>query len=200
MNTLVALEKMCKINAGLVLSRKEARTGDNVFKAYKALTLKSFEDGWINNEHLDDFSSQEEIDSRYLSEVGDIIIRLSSPYTAIHITDNFSGLVIPSLFAIIKVKDSSIDPKYLSFILNSETVKQSYLKNSMGTTIPVIRIQSLRLTEVPVPPHNKQLAIAKIGELMIKEKRLQNQIVLEKDKYNKELTKRIIKGGNTHAK
>ena len=200
MNTHVTLEKVCNINAGLVLSRKEAKTGDSVFKAYKALTLKSFEDGWINKEYLDDFTSQEEIDSRYLSEVGDIIIRLSSPYTAIHITESFAGLVIPSLFAIIKVKDSSIDPKYLSFILNSETVKQSYLKNSMGTTIPVIRMQSLRLTEVSVPPNNKQLAIAKIGELMIKEKRLYNQMGLEKDKYNKELTKRIIKGGNKNAK
>ena len=201
MEGLIELQKACDISAGLVLKRKEAKSNDEVVKTYKMITLKSFDvDGWIDLKYLDNYKSTEILDERYLTKENDILIRLSSPYTAIKITAGHSGFVIPSLFAVIRVKKDSINPDYLTFMLNNENIKRSYFKNSMGLTIPMIRMQTIRATQIPLISGNKQFILSKIYNLMIKEKRLYQQLQLEKEKYNKEITKRIIMGGNKNAK
>ncbi len=201
MERLIELSKVCDISAGLVLRRKEAQTKSEIVKIYKVITLKSFEDdGWINLEYLDDYNSIELLDDRYITMENDILIRLSNPYTAIQVKAEQAGFVIPSLFAIVRLNQNEIDSGYLSFMLNSDTIKQSYFKNAMGITIPVIRMQTIRETQIPLVSKSKQYTISKISDLMIKEKRLYQQLTLEKDIYNKELTKRIIKRGNKNAK
>lgn len=201
MERLVELSKVCDISAGLVLRRKEAQIQSEIVKNYKVITLKSFEDdGWINLEYLDDYSSNELLDDRYITKENDILIRLSNPYTAIQVKAEQKGFVITSLFAIVRSNQNEIDSGYLSFMLNSDMIKQSYFKNAMGTTIPVIRMQTIRETQIPLVSTSRQHIISKISDLMIKEKRLHQQLTLEKEIYNKELTKRIIKGGNKNAK
>jgi restriction endonuclease S subunit len=201
MDHLIELSKICEINAGLVLKRKEARESNGSLNMYKAITLKSFEDdAWINNDYLDKYYSIEQLDDKYLTKEHDVIIRLSYPYTAIHITKAFEGIVVPSLFAIIKTKEDQLDPGYLSFVLNSDAIKQTYYRNAMGSTVPVIRMQTIKDTEVPLLPLTKQQTISKLYELMIKEKRLHQLMTSNKEKYNKEITKRILMGGNNNAK
>ncbi|QWB96209.1 restriction endonuclease subunit S [Mycoplasmatota bacterium] len=201
MGNFIELQKACDISAGLVPKRKEARSDDKVAKIYKLITLKSFDvDGWIDLKYLDNFKSIEILDERYLTKENDILIRLSNPYTAIKITDEYIGFVIPSLFAVIRIKKDIIDPDYLTFMLNKESIKRSYFKNSMGLTIPMIRMQTIRETKIPLILSNKQLIVSKIYNLMIKEKMLYQQLHLEKEKYNKEITKRIVIGGNKNAK
>ncbi|BCR35175.1 restriction endonuclease subunit S [Mariniplasma anaerobium] len=201
MERLIKLSKVCDISAGLVLRRKEAQTKSEIIKTYKLITLKSLEDdGWVNSEYLDDYNSFELLDDRYLTKENDILIRLSSPYTAIKVKAEQVGFVIPSLFAIIRLNKKDIDSGYLSFVLNSDTIKKSYFKNAMGITIPVVRMQTIRETQIPMVSTTKQQIISKINDLMIREKRLHQQLTLEKEVYNKELTKRIIKGGNKNAK
>src|SRR5690554_6318974 len=166
MDKHVELSKLCQIRAGLVLSRKVARLNDPIIQTYKVLTLKSIEDGWINIRELDKFDSNEVLDDRYLTELNDVVIRLSAPYTSVQITADLVGLVVPSLFGIVKVDTRLIDAGYLSFILNTETIQQIYLKNSMGTNIPVIRMQSLRDTKIPLYSMEKQIIIDRINDLM----------------------------------
>ena len=76
------LEKIADISTGLVLSRKKSSNNEGF--VYELLTLKSFnENGYIEDEYLDNFISEEKIKSQYLTQEGDIIVRLSSPNTAI---------------------------------------------------------------------------------------------------------------------
>jgi restriction endonuclease S subunit len=190
------LTDICDISAGLVLKRKEASNKNEAVKSYRMITLKSLEDdGWINLNCLDDFKSVELLDERYLSKQGDVLIRLSNPYTAVHITHEYEGLVIPSLFAVLRTDNDKVYPGYLSFILNSESIKQSYFKNSMGVTIPVITMRTIRETEIPIQTLAKQSLVSNINELMIKEKRLLQQLTIEKDKLKREISKSILSGG-----
>ncbi|MFW6002698.1 MAG: restriction endonuclease subunit S [archaeon] len=201
MSDSMVLSDFCDISIGLVLKRKEANTNTVNRKSYKVVTLKSFEDsGCINKTHFDVFISNGILPKKYLTQENDVIIRLSKPYTAIRITKELEGYVIPSFFAILRINDNIVDSGYLSFVLNSETTKQMYLKNSLSKTIPVIRVSSLNTTEILVPPLENQKKIAKLSELMIKEKRLHQRLMMEKDTYNKEITKRILQGGHNNAK
>jgi len=191
MDYYVELFKLCQISAGLVLSRKAAKLDEPILQRYKVLTLKSIEDGWINVSELDNFDSKEVLDDRYLTELNDVVIRLSAPYTSVRITVDLVGLVVPSLFAIVKVNTSLIDAGYLSFMLNTESIQQTYLKNSMGTNIPVIRMQSLRDTQIPIYPMKKQILIAQINNLMIREEILQQKLILEKERFNRGIKNKI---------
>lgn len=196
MEGLIELQKACDTSAGLVLKRKEARCDDKVAKIYKTITLKSFnDDGWIDLEYLDDYKSGELLNDRYLTRENDILIRLSNPYTAIKITSKEVGFVIPSLFAIVRINHNGIMPGYLSFVLNSDKIKQSYFKNSMGITIPVIRMNTIRKTKISILSLSEQHNISKIYGLMIREKKLFKRLNEMKKIYNRETTKNIIKKG-----
>ena len=96
------LDDIATISTGVVVSRKKADFSP--VKTYKMLTLKSFEEsGWINKKELDKFDSSEVLSEQYLTQNGDVVIRLSSPNTTIYIEQEESGLVITSLFAVISI-------------------------------------------------------------------------------------------------
>jgi restriction endonuclease S subunit len=201
MNNRVEVSKISDVSAGLVLKRKEAKTQSEITKIYKTITLKSFnENGWIDLKYLDEYKSRKLLDDRYITKENDILIRLSNPYTAIKVKPTEVGLVVPSLFGIIKVNQKDIVSGYLSFILNSDKTKQTYFKNSMGITIPVIRMATIRETKIPIVSYEKQKIISELHDLMIKENELNQQLIAKKTKYQKEIKKRILYGGNDDAK
>lgn len=190
------LEKFANVSSGLVITRKRARSKKELKKKYKLLTLKSFNDnGWIEVDELEEFNSVEILDERYLTKVGDIIIRLTEPYTAIPITKDLEGIVVSTLFCIISVNNQDIDVHYLSYMLNSEPIKKEYIRKSLGATIPVIRIGQLEKTNIPIVSKEKQKIIANIGRLVIKEKQLRIKLDEEIEMLNKQIELRIVKGG-----
>ncbi len=85
MKEKIKLQEFFEINTGLVLSRKESKTDD--YYLYEQIALKSInENGYVEISNLEEFRSQEKISGKYITEIGDIVIRLTSPYTAVAIT------------------------------------------------------------------------------------------------------------------
>jgi len=110
--TNMKLINMSKVQTGLVLVRKRADVKDEGAHKYRMLTLKSFNPkGWLNEDKLDVFFSKEKLENKYLTNNGDVIIRLTIPYTAICINESQEGLVIPSNFTIIRLISIVIPPQ-----------------------------------------------------------------------------------------
>ncbi|MDR0490300.1 MAG: restriction endonuclease subunit S, partial [Oscillospiraceae bacterium] len=102
-----------KIRTGLVLSRKEAKAKSGP-RQYAALTLKAVTDrGEIYRESVEPYNAAESLKQDYLTRKGDVLLRLSAPYTAALITEENEGLLISSHFAIIRVSYRKLDPYYL---------------------------------------------------------------------------------------
>jgi len=187
------LGNLTDIMVGLVLKRKEADVMHQEKYEYKVLTLKSFNsEGWLNKDELFDFVSCEILDERYITSEGDIVIRLSSPYTAIPITLKNIGYVIPSLFAVIRPDKRKVIPEYISLFLSSDKIKKLYLKTSIGMTIPVIKVGSLRETEIPLIPIEQQKKIGEISKLIVKERKLLSDLAKEKEIYYQALVNELI--------
>lgn len=190
------LETFANFQSGLVLRRKQATKKDETEIFYKALTLKSIDsDGWLNEKYLDTFISNENLEERYLTKETDIVIRLSAPYTAVTIKKHQENLVVSSLFVIVSINTLDIISEYLSFVLNSDSIKQEYLRSSLGVTIPMIRMGPLKETMVEIPTLESQKKIVEVVGLMIDEKQKYQDLMKLKEVYFKELTKRIL-GGN----
>jgi len=177
------------IKTGLVLTRKKAEVDYDIKAQYRLVTLKNINlDGTFSDEPFEAFQSNDELDGDYFTQVGDILVRLSHPYTAVYIQDEQQGLLIPSYFATIRVQSNDIIPAFIAWYLNTERVKNELLRHQSGTNIPTTNKNALAQVEIPRLPIEKQRVIIELNALHQKEIGLYQQLVAEKQKLNTLLT------------
>ena len=185
------LDKIADISTGLVIARKKA-SSDKGFN-YELLTLRSFnENGYVEKEYLDEFLSEEKIKEQYLTKEGDIIIRLSSPNTAVCITKELENILIPSLFAIIRVNREGILPEFLSVYLNSEKSKRQLAADTIGSAISIVKTSTFKEIDLPRYDVKKQRQIIDLNSLIVKEKRLLSKLVNEKEVLHRTIMKKMF--------
>lgn len=184
---------LADVMVGLVLNRKEANPTTLPIYYYKALTLKSLNsEGWIDKTLLDDFKSIENLDEKYLCLEGDVLIKITPPYTAVAINKELHGTVIPAQFIIIRLKGKAVVPEYLAFYLNADEMKREIMLSATGNIVSMLRIGTIRDLKIPIPDLEKQLKIGEVSKLIIEERHLMNKLVETKEKYYQALTKTLI--------
>lgn len=187
------LEKLANIRVGLPLARKKGGIHDDIFFRYKAITLKSFSPtGSLLLNELDEFIAKEELSSNYITEKGDILVRLREPNIAVYIDENSVGLIVPALMAIIKPK-SDINSIYLTHFINSNTTQVKLRKEVKGTTIPMIKAKDLNDLEVILPPQKTQEKIVSMLNLANREIELLEELSKLKTQFKNELLDTILK-------
>ena len=130
------LNEIASVRSGLVLSRKLAREGTK----YPLLTLRSINpDGYINLAKTDVFDAKEELAKEYLTQEGDIVIRLSTPYTAVYIDKASEGIVVSSNFVIIRTDNKVLLPEYLYWLLNTAKVKHEMFESSSSNMLGAVK-------------------------------------------------------------
>ncbi len=189
---IMKLGKLSTIRIGLPLTRKKGNIHDNLYFTYKTVTLKSFSStGALLHSELDEFIANEELHKNYISQEGDILVRLREPNIAVYIDKNSSGLVVPALMAIIKPK-KEINSIYLTHFINSTIAQRRLQKEVKGTTIAMIKAQDLSDLEVIVPPKQTQDKIVAMLDLANQEIDLLNQLTQLKMQLKDELFSTII--------
>ncbi len=186
------IQEICSITSGLVLSRKKAENNLNPSKIYKLLTIKSFENDFsINHNELEDFSAESDIDNKYITKKGDIIVRLTFPYTAVYIDSLEEGLLISSNFLVLRNILNKFLPEYLTIVLNSENFQKKLAQISTGTKIPVIKVSSFNEIEFgsicPIEIQSKIIGVYKehLNELNLLEQLTSQKKTLIKTLLNK---------------
>lgn len=190
----ITLGKISDISTGVVLRRKEA-SEHNYKELYKQLTVKSLhEDGYIIDEELNTFYSSEKLDSKYLTQLGDIIIRLSSPNIAVTIDNRSKDLVISSLFARIRLESDLILAEYLSIFINSKYMKSFFERNAAGVVLKTIKTSALKEIKINILPVNEQKRIIDLYKLTLKEKTLFMELMELKKDYYDDIIASMIEG------
>lgn len=187
------LGQIARIRTGLVLTRKKATIKYEIKNTYNLITLKNIEDnGTFNEEPFETFESNDKLDEGYFTEEGDILIKLSYPYTTVHIDKSKTGLLVPSYFSIIRLKTSKYIPQYVTWYLNSDKTKRELIKSQTGTAMLTTNktiLTSIRIKEISI---EDQRRIAKVRELHLKEIHLLNRLIEEKEKYYKAVTNKLL--------
>ena len=179
------IQDIATLKTGAVLSRlHKAETGGNL---YRVLSLRNIDDdvGTIEARSCTPMRFTEEITDEFLTQKGDILLRLSAPYTVIYVEDDSDiGLLIPSHFAIIHAV--GVDAKYLYAMLDSDEIrKQLFIEGSVSTALATISIKSISECKIPRISVQKQELIGKYHLEAKKELRLLRRLWAEKRKLNR---------------
>lgn len=187
------LGDISQIESGLILSRKRARNELELVEVYKVLSLTNIEvQGDFNEAELERFPSNDQLDDRYFTQEGDILLRLNDPFTAVYIDKHQAGVLIPSYFVTIKIITDEFLPEYVSWFLNTTAVKEKFIQAQSGTRTPTINQKIIRELDIPKLPIEKQNYITGLHRLYLKERRLLNQLIHEKDRYFQAISNKII--------
>lgn len=186
------LGNIATVRSGLVLSRKQAREPSDI--RYPLLNLRSINPGgYIEADQLDVFVAAEYLSPEYLSQIGDVIVRLTAPYTAILVDKVTAGMVISSNFVIIRADRRELLPEYLFWLINTPKIKRSIYENTSSNMLGAIKAKYFSDFEVPSLPIAKQQQIAAMNELALKETKLLRQLADEKECYYRLLIDRAYK-------
>jgi restriction endonuclease S subunit len=180
-----------KIRTGLVLSRKEA-TGKTGLYQYAALTLKAVSDkGEIDRDAVELYCAAMPLKQEYFTQEGDILLRLSSPYTSALILKENEGLLISAHFAIIRVNKKEIDPYYLQWWLTQN--RRGFYKLASGAAM-MGTISSGYVSDMDfLPPSMEtQRQIGKLLRLSYQEQKLLRQLSAKKTLLVNATLKQII--------
>ena len=191
-NRHIKLGDVAEVRSGLVLARKLSRGISGL--RYKLLTLRSIHpNGYVDANQLDVFHADEDLPQCYLSLVGDVIVRLSAPYTAIVVDESTAGMVVSSNFVIIRINRNELLPEYLFWLLNTPKVKRSIYENATSNMLGAVKAKYFSGFELPMQPLAKQQQIADINALALKEAKLLRNLAEQKERYYSFMIDRIQK-------
>ena len=181
------LDDLVSVKTGLVLARKQAKHPSEIIAKYRQLNLKAINSkGYIDADYLEEFCASERLKAEYLTQPGDIIVRLTTPYTAVLVDEEFTGMVIPSHFVVIRTRGKKILPEYLYWLLNTEKVKASILQNIISTMIGTVKPASYAGMEIELLTLDEQRKISELNLLAKKEVHLLDRLIAQKELYYKE--------------
>ncbi len=178
----INLSEIAEIQSGLVVSRKEVKFDSEQFIEYMRLNLRSInEDGSINEESLDRYFANEKLEEQFITTPNDIIVRLFPPFRPALITESLIGLVVPSQFAIIRLKSNGVIPEFLCCYLSHRSMLEFLAIKESGRASKGIKISTISEIEIPLLPLDKQKTIAAYGEIHIKRKQLYLDLIQQYD-------------------
>lgn len=175
------LQDLASVRSGLVLSRKQAKEPSEY--RYPLINLRCIQrEGTIQLNEADIYEAKEPLKGEYLSQSGDIIVRLTVPYTAVLIDETTSGMVISSNFVVIRIEDKQLLPEYLFWLLNTQKVKRKIYENTTSNMLGAVKAKFLMDFELTLFPLENQYKIAQLNLLAKKESQLLKELATEKEK------------------
>ena len=186
------LGEMAYVRSGLVLGRKQAR-GKTEYR-YPLLNLRSIHPGGhIDAELCEVFDSIEPLNPDYLTHKGDVVVRMTIPYTAVLISEEFEGYVIPSSFVVIRANGGYLLPEYLYWLLNAQQTRSQIYEGAVSNMLGAVKPRYFADFEVEDLPLEQQHIIAELNRLAHRENQLLLKLAAEKEKYYNQMINQVYK-------
>ena len=191
------ISEIVDAQGGLVLSRKEAKDPEADIYRYKRLTLRSLaENGYIKETDLEDFYTNESLNSAWFAVPRDIVIRLFSPLCPTVIDESRKKLLVPSQLAILKVKDYSIIlPEFLRLALSQNEVQEHIKRIERGTAQRTVKLGTIMELQIEVPDMEIQRQAVEVDELSRRRERMYMDLI-EQERQLTDIAIRKIIGGS----
>lgn len=191
---LEQLGNYVNITTGQIMSRIVEKDGEGV-GTWKVLIPKAItSDGFISLEDMAEETLKAEPPEDRVTKVGDIVIKLSTPFDSALVTEETAGCLVPSFCAIIR-NSGELDLGYLRAFLASKYCKDQLKGKVAGAVMSILSIGKIRTIEVPVVSMEEQKAIGN-RYLGVQEKIvIMNQIITLERKRNDVVFQEMVNNG-----
>lgn len=187
------LREIANIYIGLVVSRLPKCEVGEAGNSYSYFTLSSAEhDQMVDKTKLKDLVTAYDIDEKFLSKKGDIIIGLSSPHSLAYIDHESLGIIVPSQFALIRADSNKVLPEYLIAYLAGDEMRYQVESMAKGTVVKTIDLSRLCDLPIRLPPLIKQQKIARLHAMIKEENQLNYRYAKLIEKKNNYYLNRLI--------
>lgn len=172
------ISEFATLQSGLVLNRREARFEEETAAIYNRLNLRSLNEyGELKSENLDYFPSKALLDDSFLTQKGDVVVKLSAPLFPTVIEESDINLVIPSQLAVIRIFDQRVIPEYVRYYLSTDRVSKYVTSVEGGIVLHSIKITTLADLKIPIPSVEKQRIIVNIAQTNSIIEKLYNELI-----------------------
>lgn len=145
------------VTSGQIMSRVsleegkkgKAKTEQAVIETAKAVIPKAIAGGMIDDSELADVHLVKAVDANKRTAVGDIIVKLSTPYDSAVVAPGQDNLIATSFCALVKGMSEDYLPEFVCAYLNTQMMKDKLKASTSGSTIPLLRVGDLKLLEIP---------------------------------------------------
>ncbi len=129
-------------------------------------------------------AQQVELDARALGRFaaidGDVLLsNRGEPLRAVALASPPVGALVSSHFFVLRPTQPRLRADYLAWFLNQQAAQTFFHRNMVGTSLKMLNKQALELLPVEVPSAEIQIKLAKLAELNLRHKKL-NQLLQEK--------------------
>ena len=176
------LSQAAILRTGAVLSRMQENGGRITQNRYELLSLRNIDEkGRIWRNDCAHVNLKTDAHPDMFTKIGDVLVRLSYPYTVIYIESQCDcGLIIPSHFGIVRTKGEVL-PEYLYAVLDSDFAQKDFVLNASGSTVlGTISVKNIGAMHLPVPSIKYQRLIGAYHICAKKEIRLLEDLTREK--------------------
>lgn len=187
------LKLFADVRSGLVVTRKQAKKPEEAACTYQLLNLKAVTDsGGIDRTALVAFHATEVLADHYFTHIGDIIVRISEPYTAVCITEETAGLLVPSHFVIVRTEPDKALPEYVAWYLNRDRIRKEFRLSCSGFLLQ-IKPSTVAETEIRLPDLVRQQQVVTLNQLAQAELALLEKQLAVKQRYYKNLIEKAYR-------
>ena len=195
----IKISELFDIQIGLIVSRKAVdfieRTNNSNYSKYNVLSLKSLtENITINTKHFTEIYTKAIMDSKYLTEENDVIVRLVNPLKSFVVTKELENIVVPSQFLkLTNKKDNNILSEYVCVYLNLffNTKKNQKYREDIWL-VNSIKQSTVSDMEIPIIDIKKQEEIINFYKLSKKEISLYKNLAEKKEQLNNKFLQNLI--------
>lgn len=187
-------KSIATIVGGQIMTRITVKddSSEPVAEERRVITPKAIlSDGTIDVAEISTEKLKVEADANKITAVGDIVIKLSTPYDSAIITEETSGCLIPSFCAIIRC--NGINREYLQAFLSTSNCKTQLKNQVAGAVMSILSVGKLGNVEIPLPTDEEQKRIGegyiKTQEKLVALKRILELEAMKNDLIFKELMK-----------
>ncbi len=176
------LVDVAKVRSGLVLGRKQSKVETEY--RYPLLNLRAIgENGEIDLQQIEYLYTIEVLNPEYLTHIGDVVVRLTPPYSAALIDEETQGLIIPSSFVVIRTEVDWLMPEYLFWLLNTKDVRKQTADSSTNNMYGGVKPSYYQGLDIPKVSVADQRKIVHLNALAHKEYQLINRLAKAKEEY-----------------
>lgn len=174
-----------EITSGQIMTRITTKeSGEPPIESRKVIVPKAItQDGYIDADELPVEDLKMLPDSKRLTEIDDIVIKLSTPFDSAVITEETTGCLVPSFCAIIRSK-GTLDLNYIRAFLASNYCKEQLRAKVTGAVMSILSIGKIQTVNIPVPNMTEQIKIGLEYKKAQEKIQVMNKIIKLENKRN----------------